>query len=126
VFFGDHQPADSVVSPLYRLNGNNVNNLSVAAMCDRYKVPFFIWANYDIEEERDVVISPGFLGVKTLDVAGVKLSQYQAFLQDLNEELYSVNIFQTTTADNGCRELKVEDKSLLEYRYLQYYHLFGK
>ena len=46
----------------------------------QYAVPFFIWANYDIQEREDVVISPNFLGVLTAQAAGLPLTGYMEFL----------------------------------------------
>ena len=43
VFFGDHQPADSVVRPVWKLNGKDDADLTDEEEALRYKVPFFIW-----------------------------------------------------------------------------------
>ena len=51
VFFGDHQPNDYVVEPIYEENGLDINNQTLEEQQKRQQVPFFIWANYDIEEE---------------------------------------------------------------------------
>lgn len=50
LMFGDHQPADWVVSPIYRMNGVEDTN-SWSESMERYEVPFVLWANYDIDEE---------------------------------------------------------------------------
>ena len=42
-------------------------------MLRQYAVPFFIWTNYDIQEEQDVVISPNYLGVLTARLAGLPM-----------------------------------------------------
>ena len=51
VFFGDHQPTDSVVRDIWKLNGVDSYNLTEEQACLRYQVPFVVWANYDIESE---------------------------------------------------------------------------
>ena len=72
VFFGDHQPADSVVRPVWKLNGKDDADLTDEEEALRYKVPFFIWANFDIEAESDLEISANYLAAKTLDAAGLQ------------------------------------------------------
>ena len=52
--FGDHQPKlpDSFYELLY---GKSLNNLSLKELQKKYKVPFIIWANYDIDEASDMM-----------------------------------------------------------------------
>ena len=50
VFFGDHQPNDTVASSVLAANGMDYNNLSNEELKLRYQVPYVIWANYDIDE----------------------------------------------------------------------------
>ena len=52
-----------------------------------YLTPFLIWANYDIEEQQDVVTSSNYLGAMTLETAGVELTKYQQYLLDLREKV---------------------------------------
>ena len=57
VFFGDHQTTNSVIEPILKQNGKSSSTLTEEEQADRYKVPFFIWANFDIEEETGVETS---------------------------------------------------------------------
>lgn len=124
VHFGDHQPADSVAAPIYRLNGKSISSLSEEELRLRYKVPYIIHANFDIEEKRDYSLSANFLGAETLQAAGIPLSPYQSYLMELQQQFASVSVMQTTTAD-GITESITETKDLLlPYQQLQYYHLF--
>ena len=48
VFWGDHQPNDYVVRPIYKEYGLDFDNQTYEQQQQRQKTPFFIWANYDI------------------------------------------------------------------------------
>ena len=85
VFFGDHQPTDSVVNPVLKLNGTSSSSLSAEEEALRYQVPFFIWANYDIEEESGLNISANYLASRTLDAAGLPKPGYFSFLSDTRQ-----------------------------------------
>lgn len=126
VMFGDHQPTDFVAAPLYKLNGKSVYDLTDEELALRYKTPFVLWANYDIEESHGNEISPGLLGEEVLDVAGVKTSPYYNYLKELSETVDSVNIMQTIYSDGHADSEDDEAEALKDYRILQYYHLFGK
>ena len=70
VFFGDHQPP--LKNAFYEvLYGKKLSERTTEEVMQQYAVPFFIWANYDIEEQEDVVISPNYLGVLTAQMAGL-------------------------------------------------------
>lgn len=90
LFFGDHQPNDSVVRPIYRWNGKNMSNLTVEEEKLRYVVPYVMWANFDIAEETQADADIRFLGAHLLKEAGVSLDAYQEFLLEyemiLNED----------------------------------------
>lgn len=124
VFFGDHQPTDSVVSPIYKLNDRSVYNLTEEELRLRYQVPYIIHANYDIEEAQHVPMSSNYLGVKTLDIAGLPLTNYQQFLLNQYETYPSISFMQITDADGNVSSIGEEDPRLHSYQILQYYHLF--
>lgn len=89
VFFGDHQPP--LKNAFYeQLYGKKLSERTTEEVMRQYAVPFFIWANYDIEERRDVVISPNYLGVLTAQTAGLPLTGYMEFLADCYEVLPAV------------------------------------
>ena len=75
VFFGDHQPNDYVVEPIYEENGLDINNQTLEEQQKRQQVPFFIWANYDIEEESNLALSANYLSTKVAKVAGLGLTK---------------------------------------------------
>ena len=126
VFFGDHQPTDSVVSPIYKLNGEKVSDLTEEELRLRYKVPYVIHANFDMEEGRNVPMSTNYLGVKTLQMAGIPLTDYQEFLVNQYQEYPSVSFLQIQDAAGNSYSIDKKDELLDDYQILQYYHLFEK
>lgn len=123
VFFGDHQPTNSVISPIWKLNGKSAGTLSLEDEVLRYKVPFFIWANYDISEESYVETSANFLGNKVLEAAGIPLSNFRSFLADLEESYPVVSSIRAEDALGNSYEIKEAEDSLNDYAILQYYYL---
>ena len=124
VFFGDHQPSDSVVAPIWKLNGKDSDSLSKADSELRYMVPYFIWANYDIDEAQNEDTSVNYLGVKMLQYAGVPTSEYQNFLLEL-ENYYpvisGVKIQESAETDS---DKKSAEEMMNKYKCLQYYTMF--
>lgn len=109
VFFGDHQPNDFVTSPIARTTENDYN---------RYQVPYFIWANYYIDEAVNVNTSANYLAANVLKAAGVPTDEYQNFLLQLEKEFPIISAVRTKSTEDA-------DEQLLEkYKKLQYYMLF--
>ena len=93
-------------------------------MLQQYAVPFFLWANYDIEEQRDVVISPNYLGMLTAQAAGLPLTGFQNFLSQMYEVLPAITPVGFVTADGQFleeEELNQEQQDWLDtYEILNY------
>ena len=92
VFFGDHQPKLS--NEFYKtLFGKKVSELTQKENMQRYKVPYVIWTNYDIEEKDYGDISLNYLSTVMMDGADMKLKPYNRFLLELMEEvpIFTVN-----------------------------------
>lgn len=123
VFFGDHQPP--LTNAFYEeLYGKKLSERTTQEVLQQYAVPFFLWANYDIEERQDVVISPNFLGVLTAQTAGLPLTGYMEFLADLYEVMPAVTPVGFVTADGQFlkkSELSAEQQDWLwKYEVLNY------
>ncbi len=126
-FFGDHQPAATVTKKLLKQYGitmdeeNNINDLE-----KRYIVPFYIWANYDIEEAEYEAISANYLSTLLKKTVGLPLTDAQAFLWELYGEypVVTANLFM----DEGGRlypiDVYKEHHRLSEYAAMQYSYLF--
>ena len=116
VFFGDHQPSDSVVYQILAQNGMDYKNLTTEEEQLRYVVPYVIWANYDIEESSGGETSVNYLAAEVLSIAGVPLSGYQNYLLELEEEYPIISAIQI--------EGDEESDTLTEYNRLQYYMMY--
>lgn len=123
VFFGDHQPplANDFYEELY---GKKLSERTTEEVMRQYAVPFFLWANYDIEERQDVVISPNFLGVLTAQTAGLPLTGFMEFLAELYEVMPAITPVGFVTADGSFlskSELSGEQRDWLwKYEVLNY------
>lgn len=125
VMFGDHQPNDSVVQPLYKLNGNSVYDATAEETELRYITPYVIWANFDIDGATDVETSANYLSSQTLQAAGIPLSDYDNYLLELASE---VPVLSNASMKNSDGESVSPDdekyaEKIDEYRKLAYYRL---
>lgn len=79
--FGDHQPQNyDVFMKLIKSGGDYTNK-------DVFYTPLTIWANYDIDEEKDLDISVNELTPYLLEKAGgIKLSAYQKYMLDIHKD----------------------------------------
>ena len=123
VFFGDHQPP--LTNDFYEeLYGKALSERTTEEVMKQYAVPFFLWANYDIEEQRDVVVSPNFLGVLTAQAAGLPLTGYMEFLAELYGVMPAVTPVGFVAADGSFlteSELSGEQRDWLwKYEMLNY------
>ena len=124
VFFGDHQPNDSVAGPILKAEGKNVNTLSDEELLNRYEVPYVIWANFDIEEATEADTSLNYLGMQVLKAAGIKLPAYQAYLSELEEDYPVISAMQVQKEDGTVTNAAKEEEGLRLYESIQYYQLF--
>ena len=125
VFFGDHQPADSVVEEIWRVNGVDPDNLTEEQECLRYQVPFVVWANYDIEEKSDVMTSANFLGAQVFDWCKIPMNGYQEYLLELSKEFSAITGRATVNKKGKFVNFNEVEDELNIYNMLQYYRLFG-
>lgn len=126
VFFGDHQPTNFVVSNVWKLNGKNGNALSEEDEANRYKVPYFIWCNFDIEQKVNTDTSTNFLATELLASAGIPLLDYEAYLHNLKDLYPIITSIRTENKNGESTETKNVMGELNNYAILQYDYLFGK
>ncbi len=121
--FGDHQPwiFDLIVDEAM-VDGNAPSE----RMMNKYRTPFVIWANYDIEEAQDMDISMNYLGGLLMDTAGVFKSPYFCYLDDLREDYPIVTINGYVDNEGNYNGWSKEGAEFLEYRMIQYNYLFDK
>lgn len=103
VFFGDHQPPlkNAFYEELYQ---KSLSQRSTQEVLQQYAVPFFIWTNYDIQEQQDVVISPNYLGMLTARMAGLPMTGFMNFLSQMYEQLPVITPVGFVTADGEFLE----------------------
>ncbi len=127
-FYGDHQPNDYVVKPIYKEHGLDIENQDLEQLQKRQITPFFIWANFDIEEQRDVKISTNYLGNLLLKTAGFELNEYRTFLETVAETFPVMNPVGYFDAEGNCKaweDITPEEKEVLDtYEKVQYYQVF--
>lgn len=128
VFWGDHQPNDYVVRPIYKEYGLDFDNQTYEQQQQRQKTPFFIWANYDIQEQTNVEISLNYLNILLFETAGLQLDEYQTFRKNLWQgQIPMMNAVGYRNDDGDLVEYydaPEEIQNLLnEYQNIQYYRM---
>ena len=118
VFFGDHQPNDTVAAQVQDsmlLPGESVPDEQLRK---RYLVPYLVWANYDIDGATQQNTSLNYLSAEVLKAAGVPTDAYQNFLLDLQKSYPVMSAAGRTDASDA------DENMLSTYKKLQYYNLF--
>ena len=92
LFFGDHQPNDSVVRPILSWNGMSTQNMSEEDAKKRYIVPYVLWANFDIEENVNADTDISILSAHLLEIANMPTTAYQNFLLEMEDMLKDENL----------------------------------
>ena len=128
VFWGDHQPNDYVVRPIYKEYGLDFDNQTYEQQQQHQKTPFFIWANYDIQEQTNVEISLNYLNILLFETAGLQLDEYQTFRKNLWQgQIPMMNAVGYRNDDGDLVEYDdapEEIQNLLnEYQNIQYYRM---
>jgi phosphoglycerol transferase MdoB-like AlkP superfamily enzyme len=86
VMFGDHEP--HVGEGFYdSLLGRIKDESELEIMDHEYRVPFMIWANYDIKEKQNEQISTNYLGPYLLNALNLKMTGYDKYLLDLRKQV---------------------------------------
>jgi phosphoglycerol transferase MdoB-like AlkP superfamily enzyme len=144
VFFGDHQP-NLPQAYLNRVLNAQGWDISIENFMKKYRVPFFIWANFDIEERTIDRISLNYLSSVMMDAAGMEMTDYNKYLLDLMKEVPCLTVYGHYDADGNFyntedkvqndpaldegvikanAESSPQDKLLNEYDMIAYNNLF--
>lgn len=128
VFFGDHMPN---VEPAFyeELNGGAFDTLD--EQMKKQMVPFFVWANFDIEEREIPCSSINYLPLYTLEAAGLPLSPYMQFLKDTEAVIPAINAYGYYSEQKQCflplgEASGAEAEAIRAYEYLQYNNMFDE
>lgn len=123
--YGDHQPW--LENSFYEAVFEQTQGLEEEGKArNMYKTPFLIWANYDIPEQSGLDIGMSYLGALLLQTAGIQGSPYFNFLQQYMEEYPIITVNGYEDREGNHYNWSGEDSELLDYRILQYNHLFDK
>lgn len=123
VMFGDHQPR--VGNAFYRALAKRLKGKESSFQIEerKYRVPFVMWANYDIPEQDGVELSANYMAPYLLQSIGGRLTGYDKFLLDLHKTV-PVNSAICYKGDDGVLyEPDAESKyskRLEEYKLVQY------
>lgn len=128
VFFGDHEPSDSVVRPVYRMTGKDPGALSEEDFENRYVVPYVIWTNFDIETIHGKDTSANLLANDVLKLSGAGAYPYRIFLDEVYDKYPVLSAVRIEDQEGRRYEMKdiASDPVIDKYRKLQYYELFDK
>ncbi len=123
MMFGDHQPA--VEQEFFEeMLGTPLSRLSAEEMLQRYRVPFMLWANFDMESEDGILTSPNYLSNILLEKAGLPKSKINVFLDEARGQFPQINAMGHYNNDGVWGSNDENNSELLdEYRSLEYYML---
>ncbi|NLC18276.1 MAG: LTA synthase family protein, partial [Clostridiales bacterium] len=122
LLFGDHQPI--AYSGLYDI----MPDLEPAQQL-KYKVPFVIWANYDIEEDYIEAMCANYLSSYLLELAGLKGTAYNSYLMELYNEIPVINALFYMDKEYRLYSLSEDSqysKLIQEYKYVGYNNALDK
>lgn len=89
--FGDHQP--SIETEFYEeIMGKKQDDWNLDDIQKRYITPFIIWANYDIEESQNAVLSNNYLENLLLKQAGLTLPLYNQYIEKVSKDIPVMNV----------------------------------
>ena len=127
--FGDHQPSIETGFIEEIMGVDSLSNLTPEQEQKRYCTPFYIWANYDIEEQTIERVSSNYLSSLVLKTAGIKLTEYNKYLLNLSTTLPVID--NAGYIDSAGVHYKWSDASpytsiLDEYEKIQYNNIFDR
>ena len=127
--FGDHQPTVEQGFIAEVMGVENLNSLTLSEEQQRHCTPFYIWANFDIEEKQYDKLSSNYLSSLVLQTAGVKLSGYNKYLLKLAETLPVIDTVGYIDSEGnyyGWNNNSVYTDIINDYERIQYNNIFDQ
>lgn len=128
LMFGDHQA--NLGDNTYEYLIGKEADCTQEELMEKYKIPFVIWANYDIPKEIIEQTSLNYLYSILADRLSLSMTGYQKFLLELSEQIPVINTLGYWGADGIFYSLEDKEspywEQLNEYQILQYNYIFGK
>ena len=117
LFFGDHLPG---LNPDFytMVHGGNFDSLDDIQL--KYTVPFFIWTNYESEEDYLPITSLNYLSNYIYEKANIDLPAYNLFLKDIEKVIPAINANGYWSEQKQCFS-SLKDAEGSEYEWLQKY-----
>lgn len=126
VMYGDHQP--NLFDDFYNSIWEGYDYTEEQKRYMKAKVPFVIWANYDIEEAEMGEMSINYLGPLLMETAGLPMSDYFNYLNGLRQDVPVICAVGYVDKDGNFfvdpSESEYSDR-IKEYEFLQYNYLKG-
>lgn len=122
VVFGDHHP---FISSTINQDADHLGDVN------KFKTPFAIWTNYDIEEKTDVIIDSSMLGAYMMYYAGFELPNYLKYNFIASNYISGYNNYFVLEQDGSVYHLSDQmpeniSQFILDHQLLQYDQMFGK
>ena len=127
--FGDHHPSIETAFISEVMGVKDLSNLTVEQEQQRHATPFYIWANYDIEEKYIDKLSSNYLSSLVLKTAGIKLTEYNKYLLKLSETLPVIDTVGYIDSQNNYYKWSDESpytQILDDYERIQYNNIFDQ
>lgn len=128
LMFGDHQA--NLGEDTYNHLIGAEEDCTQEELMEKYKVPFVLWANYDIGEETIEKTSLNYLSSLIAERLGLPMTGYQRYLTELQKKIPVINALGYWGDDGKFYDLEDASspysKLLDEYRILEYNYIFGK
>lgn len=122
--FGDHQP--SIETEFYeQLLKKKQKDWELDEIQKRYVTPFVIWANYDIPESKNVVISNNYLENLLLKQSGIELPLYNRYVEKVSKHIPAMNVNGYMDASGNWHKYDTDESDIVKelltnYELLQY------
>lgn len=125
--FGDHQPKIENEFIARTFGTESIYNLTLEQTQSRYCTPFYIWANYDIEEKEIDKLSVNYLSSYLMNIIGRETPVLNQYLLRLSETLPVIDTIGYIDADNNYYTYDQETqyrKLITGYEKICYNYLF--
>ncbi|MBO4734569.1 MAG: sulfatase-like hydrolase/transferase [Clostridia bacterium] len=125
--FGDHQPSIETEFVSSIMGVESLSGLTIEQEQLRHATQFYIWANYDIEEQYIDKLSSNYLSSLLLQTAGLNKTEYNKYLLNLSKSLPVVDTVGYIDSENNYYRWSDEtqySEILRKYEKIQYNYIF--
>ncbi|TDQ29496.1 sulfatase-like hydrolase/transferase [Phyllobacterium brassicacearum] len=132
VFFGDHLPplGQAYVATGYMRNRVADRRAPLSDMLKQHETPLAIWSNRTGSDFGAGTISPVFLPLHVLELAGISHPYYTDFLGSVRDQYKVIDRHILLSSDNSAKEdwkrNPHSDTLIRNFRLLQYDMMFGE